>query len=479
MSHPRSTNTSDPESEAARVFVGGVPPGADQDALEKMFEKHGKIKGVSVFKGFAFVQYDKRDEAEAAIKEENGKEFQGNRIEVKFAKRGANKGKDSGGGGGGNDDQSNDQGRPPMREPQPYPPGGGGGRGGRGGQRGRGGYGRGGYDGGGRGGGYVPAPPRGVYGGYDDNGPGGYGGRGGYGGPGGGRGGRFGPDGGPGGGPPGKQDRRNDCEIVCVSRHQRSYAEVIEGRLKNFGLKIDVLFPNPDIPLPKILGNIASRGVLFAIVVTPLNEDHKSMTVNILQGPTPQEHRNMPYDDAIALLAKTFEQSGGGGGLGGGPTERVVGPNDEVPNDIRTCIGFLMDQRPLSVMEYDKLIKYFAQRREAVLKQEYGDNIPADLAQPPIGPPVDPATKAKQNELNERILAILNKPKPKPSGPSSQIGAGPSTSGGGSGLNSSLQMAIDNLIRTGPNLLNQVQASTSGYSGAGGGGEQYGHYGYD
>ena len=54
-------------------------------------------------------------------------------------------------------------------------------------------------------------------------------------------------------------------------------------RLKNFGLKIDVLFPNPDIPLPKILGNIASRGVLFAIVVTPLNEEHKSMTVNILQ----------------------------------------------------------------------------------------------------------------------------------------------------------------------------------------------------
>ena len=50
-SHPRSTNTSDPESEAARVFVGGVPPGADQDALEKMFEKHGKVKGVSVFKG--------------------------------------------------------------------------------------------------------------------------------------------------------------------------------------------------------------------------------------------------------------------------------------------------------------------------------------------------------------------------------------------------------------------------------------------
>lgn len=476
MSHSRS-NTSEPGSEASRVFVGGVPPGADQEGLEKMFEKHGKVKGVSVFKGFAFIQYDKREEADAAIKEENGKDFQGNRIEVKYAKRGANKGKD----GGGNDDQHSDQGRPPMREPQPYPPAGG--RGGRGGQRGRGGgYGRGGYDGGGRGGGYVPAPPRGVYGSFDDSGPG-FGGRGGYGGPGGGRGGRFGPDGGPpGGGPPGAPDRRNDCEIVCVSRYQRNYAEVIEGRLKNFGLEVDVLFPNPDIPLPKILGNIASRGVLFAIVVTPLNEEHKSMTVNILQGPTPQEHRNMPYDDAIALLAKTFEQSGGSGpggpgGAGSGPAERVVGANDEVPNDIRTCIGFLMEQRPLSVMEYDKLIKYFALRREAVLKQEYGDAIPADLAQPPIGPPVDPATKAKQNELNERILAILNKPKPKPAAPSSQV-AGPSGAAPGGGLNNSLQMAIDNLIRTGPNLLNQVQASTSGgYSG--GGGEQYGHYGYD
>jgi len=251
--------------------------------------------------------------------------------------------------------------------------------------------------------------------------------------------------------------------------------------LKNFGLEVDVLFPNPDIPLPKILGNIASRGVLFAIVVTPLNEEHKSITVNILQGPNPQEHRNMPYDDAIALLAKTFEQSGGSGpgapGGGGGPAERVVGPNDEVPNDIRTCIGFLMEQRPLSVMEYDKLIKYFALRREAVLKQEYGDNIPADLAQPPIGPPVDPATKAKQNELNERILAILNKPKPKPTtAPSSQVGGG---GPGGSGFNNSLRMAIDNLIKTGPNLLSQVQASTSSGFGGGGGGEQYGHYGYD
>ena len=44
-----------------------------------------------------------------------------------------------------------------------------------------------------------------------------------------------------------------------------------------------------------------------------------------------------------------------------------------------------MDSRPLSVMEYDKLIKYLVKKREDMLKNEYGDNIPANLITPPIG----------------------------------------------------------------------------------------------
>jgi hypothetical protein len=60
-----------------------------------------------------------------------------------------------------------------------------------------------------------------------------------------------------------------------MSKGQRQYAEMIESRLKNLGLRIDVLFPNPDIPLVKILENISSRGILFAIVVNALNEQHR------------------------------------------------------------------------------------------------------------------------------------------------------------------------------------------------------------
>jgi hypothetical protein len=63
------------------------------------------------------------------------------------------------------------------------------------------------------------------------------------------------------------------------------------------------------------------------------------------------------------------------------------------PNDIRTILGFLIDDRPMSIMEYDKLIKYLATRREGTLKAEYGANIPAHLLLPPVGPMQDPILK--------------------------------------------------------------------------------------
>ena len=139
-----------------------------------------------------------------------------------------------------------------------------------------------------------------------------------------------------------------------------------------------------------------------------------------VQGENPQEHRNMPFDEAMSLLAKQTGSHGQGGPQHHHPQQppqQQQQPNNDpkaIPNDIRACIGFLMDRRPLSVMEYDKLIRYFASKRESVLREEYGENIPTDLKDPPVGPNQDPATKAKINDLNDKILAILNKPKAKP-----------------------------------------------------------------
>ena len=85
----------------------------------------------------------------------------------------------------------------------------------------------------------------------------------------------------------------------------RLYGENIETRLKNMGLSVDILFPNIDIPLGKVIGNIASRGVSYAVCVEPENQSHGSLTLNVLQGEQ-QEHRNMPVDDAMSFISKNF-----------------------------------------------------------------------------------------------------------------------------------------------------------------------------
>lgn len=64
----------------------------------------------------------------------------------------------------------------------------------------------------------------------------------------------------------------------------REYAEVIESRLKKIGLTVDLLFPNEEVPLSRVLGNIASRGCLYAVVIMPVNQEHRSLTLNILHG---------------------------------------------------------------------------------------------------------------------------------------------------------------------------------------------------
>lgn len=98
----------------------------------------------------------------------------------------------------------------------------------------------------------------------------------------------------------------NDCEIV-VCRQQRMYAESIETRLKNIGFRVDILFLKEENLLVQTVDDISERGCLYAMVITPQNEIHNSVTLNILHG-RPQEHRNMPIDDALKLLARNYHE---------------------------------------------------------------------------------------------------------------------------------------------------------------------------
>eukprot|EP00090_Calanus_glacialis_P022736 TRINITY_DN3502_c0_g1_i1.p1 TRINITY_DN3502_c0_g1~~TRINITY_DN3502_c0_g1_i1.p1 ORF type:complete len:676 (-),score=187.52 TRINITY_DN3502_c0_g1_i1:2060-4087(-) len=610
MADLRNRRMDDPEGLASRVFVGNIPLDTERDALKDRFEVHGKVNGVMVLKGFAFIQFDKEADAKVAIEKEKGTEVGGKKIDVKQAKQqkardpqplmnqqstgqwdeGNPNGQENPAFGASENfrGSSNFRGRGGMRGRGMQgnfggPPAGMrgnfggpnranfGGPGNRGNFGGGGGMNRGNFGGLGNRGGFNNGPGNGMnfggqggYGGeqeynegYEDLGQeeeynemsdmekfnerlnaddmdieqedtgnganmaplvGMYGrgnmgamrGRGNFRGRGGGnegfggggwgddtrqgqntRGGNVGRGGWGGGmnmgdneqdfsrgrggwgqagrgdmrgsnGPRGAQmvnmgasgpmgmggmtgqgktlntEKPKDAEIVCLAKPLRSYAENIENRMKNMGLSVDVLFPNPEIPIGKVLGNIASRGVMYAICVGPENEQHMSLTLNVLQGEQ-QEHRNMPVDDAMTFISKSFASM---------MDSRSNAPNKMAvaighPGDIQKILGFLSDNRPLSIMEYDKMIKYLVAKREGTLKEEYGETIPAHLLHPPVGPQQDPATKAKQEELQNRVQVILNRSKV-----SSQQSS--------SGLTPSLQAAIENLVKTGPNLLSNM-----------------------
>ncbi|XP_046747194.1 uncharacterized protein LOC124411789 isoform X3 [Diprion similis] len=195
---------------------------------------------------------------------------------------------------------------------------------------------------------------------------------------------------------------KNDCEIIVVSKVLTEYAEAIEMRLKKLGLTVDLLFPNEDVPLSRVLGNIASRGCLYAVVVTHINQEHRSLTLNILHG-LPQEHRNMPVEDAIALINHDFTNYRAGSSRS--VPINVPRATDRHPDAVQVLLNMLADNRQLTVLQYDRVLKYLEMKREEQVQIELGDA--KDLAS---ATPV--ASDPKQAELQSRILNILNSNKP-------------------------------------------------------------------
>jgi hypothetical protein len=356
--------------EEGRVFVGGIDK--ETTTIEEIRERffiHGSIRAVNIYKGFAFVQFDTSEAAQAAIAKENNAVFKDRIIRVKKAMKVAPDGASSFSGQKNKhaasnygpawkkartEDYGHDRGRQMSRE---------------------------------------TAPSR-----------------------------------------PQSSSDSNDVEIVCISRADGDYAEHIEQRFKKLGMQADILYPNADAPIDKILDIIGSRGGIYAVVVTPQNAGYQSATVNILQGQK-QEHRNMPLDAAIAFVHKDF--------MSNRKTE-YSSSNERHPSEVMKLLGFLAEDRPLTVTEFDRLIKYMVQKREQILHDEYGANVPAHLANPPLGKHVDPAVAAKQDDLQSRILVMLNRRK-------EQAAA----------IAPSLQRAIDNLLNTGPNVMTQLSRLTA------------------
>lgn len=249
---------------------------------------------------------------------------------------------------------------------------------------------------------------------------------------------------------------------------------MIETQLKRLGLSVDLLFPNEDVPIGKVLANIASRGSLYGILVTNQNEQHRSMTVTQLYGENTVEHRNMPVEDAVKYIFKDFKKKTNKTQERDPNFPTAIQFNTIVqtpelkeshPEPIQILLGLLSQNRPLTVLQYERIIKYLTERKEMQIRAEIGDDLPevekhaltsqikAKVEEVAPAPVVDPEIQ-KQEELQKKILEILNKPsltetikkvdEPKPVIPSlfKSFGKSSSTSSALSGSSSASQSKV-------------------------------------
>ena len=76
-----NTSSGDPHMQRARLFVGNIEPNRTKRGdLHRLFSRYGEVIGVSIHKGYAFVQMDRERNANKAANYEDNQMFMGSRI---------------------------------------------------------------------------------------------------------------------------------------------------------------------------------------------------------------------------------------------------------------------------------------------------------------------------------------------------------------------------------------------------------------
>uniref|UniRef100_D3TN36 Repressor splicing factor 1 n=1 Tax=Glossina morsitans morsitans TaxID=37546 RepID=D3TN36_GLOMM len=92
------------DQRGTRVYVGNLTDKIKKDDLEGEFTKYGKLNSVWIAfnpPGFAFVEFEHRDDAEKACDVLNGTELLGSQLRVEISKGRPRQGRRQRGGGGG------------------------------------------------------------------------------------------------------------------------------------------------------------------------------------------------------------------------------------------------------------------------------------------------------------------------------------------------------------------------------------------
>lgn len=123
----------------------------------------------------------------------------------------------------------------------------------------------------------------------------------------------------------------------------------------------------------------------------------------------------MPTEDAIAFICKDFEdrlraeqQEKNKFRSMGGNAVRTPSLQDKHPEPIQNMLNLLANNRQLTVLQYDRLIKYLGERKELQIKYELGEDVDASSISSRLLP--EKSKEQTEKELQRKIMDILNKP---------------------------------------------------------------------
>ncbi|XP_042615034.1 nuclear receptor coactivator 5-like isoform X2 [Cyprinus carpio] len=239
-------------------------------------------------------------------------------------------------------------------------------------------------------------------------------------------------------------ERPVDCSVIVVNKLQKEYAETVGRKVRDLGMVVDLIFLNTEVSLTQALEDVSRARTPFAIIITQQHQVHRSCTVNILFG-TPQEHRNMPMQDAMVLVAHNFDSF---------KVEHLAKERDELvrkaakmadevlmrepereghPASVLTHITLLSEGRFMTPDELARLIDYLRDKRDRLVRSStdtvahpppatHEPSQPTQALSAPAQPaytslslhsthltPVSaPTATNQQQELQAKILSIFN-----------------------------------------------------------------------
>ncbi|XP_075044947.1 uncharacterized protein LOC142104269 isoform X2 [Mixophyes fleayi] len=170
------------------------------------------------------------------------------------------------------------------------------------------------------------------------------------------------------------KERPSDCVIVAISKEQMEYATAIGHRLQDHGLVVEMIYLTSESGLTRALQEVKNDGSPFCILVEQSNVALSSCTAIILHDSI-KIHRNMPMEDALALVVKAFgkifgereqqernEISHKAADLADDYLERELYESYTVPLDIRHLLFLLSDGKYLYSEELNAISDYLKTR---------------------------------------------------------------------------------------------------------------------